>query len=116
MKSILKYFRVAAAFFACLVVIAALGGARPALAAEALKARRIAVLPWKVNAAEDIGFVSGAMVEMLSSRIGSTGGVEMVRPGPLKDGPNDEVAAGVYRVAARPSHRHHGAQLLHRGR
>ena len=93
----LKYLRAAAAFFACVVVmgvIVALGSVRPVSAEEALKATRIAVLPWKVNAAEDIGFVSGAMVEMLSSRIGSAGGFEMVRSGAVK-GTGDSAAAAI---------------------
>ncbi len=91
----MKYFRVVAAFFICLVVIAAPGGVRTAGAEEALKPKRMAVLPWKVNAAEDLDFVSGAMVEMLSSRIGSSGGVEIVRPGPIGSAPDDRVAAEV---------------------
>jgi TolB-like protein len=95
----LKYFRVvAAALFVWVVVAGMAGGVRPAGAAEEggpLKPRRMAVLPWKVNAAEELGFVSDAMVEMLSSRIGSAGSFEMVRSGPLKDGPNDKAAAVV---------------------
>lgn len=39
---------------------------------------RIAVLPWKVNAAGDMGYVRNAMSDMLTSRLGA-GQVEIVR-------------------------------------
>ncbi len=39
---------------------------------------RIAVLQWKVNSSEDIGFLRDALPEMLSSRIGSGSGVEVI--------------------------------------
>lgn len=40
---------------------------------------RVAVLPWKVNATGDMGFVKNAMSDMLVSRLGA-GQVELVRP------------------------------------
>lgn len=49
---------------------------------------RIAVLPWKVNAAGDMGYVKNAMSDMLVSRLGS-GKAEIVRPDQV-----GEVASG----------------------
>ncbi len=39
---------------------------------------RLGVLQWKVNSSEDIGFLKDALPEMLSSRIGSGGVVEVI--------------------------------------
>ena len=44
------------------------------------KTVRVAVLPWKVNSAENIDFLKDAMVDMLSSRLGSNASVEVIRP------------------------------------
>lgn len=44
------------------------------------KGPKVAVLPWKVNSAEDLDFVKGAMVDMLSTRLGAGGALEVVRP------------------------------------
>lgn len=44
------------------------------------KTVRVAVLPWKVNSAENMDFVRDAMVDMLSSRLGSNSSIEVVRP------------------------------------
>jgi len=44
------------------------------------KTVRLAVLPWKVNSAENMDFVRDAMLDMLSSRLGSNASVEVVRP------------------------------------
>ncbi|MEK7679365.1 MAG: VCBS repeat-containing protein [Deltaproteobacteria bacterium] len=39
---------------------------------------RLGVLQWKVNSSEDIGFLKDALPEMLSSRIGSGGAIEVI--------------------------------------
>lgn len=44
------------------------------------KTARVAVLPWKVNSAENMEFVRNAMIDMLSSRLGSNSSVEVIRP------------------------------------
>lgn len=44
------------------------------------KTVRLMVLPWKVNSAEKMEFLKDAMVEMLSSRLGSNASVEVIRP------------------------------------
>lgn len=53
-------------------------------------AKQLAVLPWKVNSEQDLGFVRDAVTEMLTSRVGSAGegggaggaggGVKIIRP------------------------------------
>ncbi|MBI1912099.1 MAG: hypothetical protein HYS21_08860 [Deltaproteobacteria bacterium] len=45
---------------------------------------KIAVLPWKVNSAENMDFVKNAMSDMLTSRIGATQTVEMVTADAVK--------------------------------
>lgn len=48
------------------------------------KTAKIAVFPWKVNSAENMDFVKGAIVDMLSSRLGAHQSVEMIRPDAVK--------------------------------
>lgn len=62
---------------ACLFVLLApaLGGAGTV---------KIAVLPWKVNSAENMDFVKEAMSDMLASRLGSHASVEVARPDLVK--------------------------------
>jgi TolB-like protein len=50
---------------------------------EVLK-KRVAVLPWKVNGPGDLGFLSGAISEMLSSRLGSAEGIGVIRSDIMK--------------------------------
>jgi len=60
-------------FLACLFVAL--------LASSGLAATvKIAVLPWKVNAPGEMAFISDAMRDMLTSRLGSNKAVEVVRP------------------------------------
>jgi TolB-like protein len=54
----------------------------------------IAVLPWKVNAPGDVDYLKRAIVDMLSSRIGSSQAVELVKTNAIRDalgenGPED---------------------------
>lgn len=44
----------------------------------------LAVLPWKVNSAENMDFVKNAMIDMLTSRLGAGESVEVVRPDVVK--------------------------------
>lgn len=48
----------------------------PSLASA--EAQRVAVLPWKVNSVEKLDFLKNAMTEMVSSRLGSKAGIEVV--------------------------------------
>lgn len=54
------------------------------------KASRVAVLPWKVNSAENMEFVKSAMADMFSSRLGSSGSVELIRPDIVKGAIGDK--------------------------
>ncbi len=72
------------ALFICLVILALPSCVWAGGSDGALKPRSIAVLPWKVNSTENLGFISDAMVEMLSSRIGSAEGLRVVRPDVVK--------------------------------
>jgi len=56
------------------------------------KTIRIAVMPWKVNASEDMEFVKNAVVDMLSSRLGSKDSIELVRPEAVKEVLGDKKA------------------------
>ena len=40
---------------------------------------RVAVVPWNVNGPEDVAYLSGALTDMISSRVGSSDVVEVVR-------------------------------------
>jgi len=52
-----------------------------ALSGQAEAARvRVAVMPWKVNSAGKMDFVRDALSDMLTSRIGSSEGVEVISP------------------------------------
>ncbi len=70
---------------------------------DSVAKKRLAVLPWKVNAPGSMDFLSGALSEMLTSRLGSAEGVTIVRSdrlkgalGSLGSGSDiDPVAAGV---------------------
>ncbi|MCR4287776.1 MAG: VCBS repeat-containing protein [Deltaproteobacteria bacterium] len=64
--------KLCAAFFIMAVLAVSLPAA--ALAGPV----RLGVLQWKVNSSEDIGFLKDALPEMLSSRIGSGGVVEVI--------------------------------------
>ncbi len=45
---------------------------------------KIAILPWKVNATENLDFVKDAMTDMLSSRVGAGASVEVLRSDAVK--------------------------------
>ncbi len=45
---------------------------------EALRVR-VAVLPWKINAGDELEYLGGAVTDMLTSRVGATGEVEILR-------------------------------------
>ncbi|MBE9528678.1 MAG: VCBS repeat-containing protein [Proteobacteria bacterium] len=62
----------------------AAGSGETGVAAEVTK-KRVAVLPWKVNGPGEFGFLSGAVSEMLSSRLGSDEGIGVVRSDIMKD-------------------------------
>ncbi len=67
------------------------------------KTVKIAVLPWKVNSAGDMDFVKEAMSDMLASRLGSHGSVEVARPDLVKGalGANASVTDGAAMDAGR---------------
>ncbi|MBI5344450.1 MAG: VCBS repeat-containing protein [Deltaproteobacteria bacterium] len=48
------------------------------------KQTSVAVLPWKVNSAEDISFIKAAMADMLASRIGAASSIGVVREEAVK--------------------------------
>lgn len=52
---------------------------------EEILKKRVAVLPWKVNGPGEFGFLSGAVSEMLSSRLGSAEGIGVIRSDIMKD-------------------------------
>lgn len=59
------------------------------------KTVKIAVMPWKVNSAENMDFVKNAMTDMLASRLGSRGDVVVVRPDIVKDALGSESVTDV---------------------
>ena len=73
-------FIIAVFFFA----VAAHAADKPAL-------KKVALLPWNVNAAGDMEFVKGAMSDMLASRLG--GSVELIRPDLVRAALNNRPAA-----------------------
>ncbi|HEY4706920.1 MAG TPA: hypothetical protein VII64_05615, partial [Thermodesulfobacteriota bacterium] len=73
-------FIIAVFFFA----VAAHAADKPAL-------KKVALLPWSVNAAGDMEFVKGAMSDMLASRLG--GSVELIRPDLVRAALNNRPAA-----------------------
>lgn len=96
--------------------VACLFAVLPALSlgAEGDEAKQVAVLPWKVNSEQDLGFIKDAVSEMLLSRIGSAGEaggaggegagtVKIIRPDIVADaasshkykGLSDKTAAGI---------------------
>lgn len=46
---------------------------------------RVAVLPWKVNSAENLDYIRDALPEMLASRLGAKGSIEVVAADEVKD-------------------------------
>src|SRR3989344_6369923 len=45
---------------------------------------RVAILPWKINAAENLGYLKGAVYDMLISRIGAEPAIEIVKESSLQ--------------------------------
>src|SRR3989304_670172 len=60
-------------------------------AADKPALKKVALLPWNVNAAGDLEFVKGAMSDMLASRLG--GSVELIRPDLVRAALNNRPAA-----------------------
>jgi len=54
---------------------------KESLAAERVK---VAILPWKINAAENLGYLKGAVYDMLISRIGAEPPIEIVKESSLQ--------------------------------
>jgi outer membrane protein insertion porin family len=46
---------------------------------------RVVLLPWKVNSAENLDYIRDALPEMLASRLGTGGTVEVVAADEVKD-------------------------------
>src|SRR3972149_6637073 len=67
----------------CLLVtiLLSLAGSKQAVAAENIK---VAIVPWKVNAAENLGYLKGAVYDMLISRIGAEPSIEIVKESSLQ--------------------------------
>lgn len=64
---------------------------------------RIAILPWKVNSAENLDYVKDAMPDMLSSRVGAAPSVEVLRSDIVKDAAEAERKSGEITEAAAAS-------------
>ena len=45
---------------------------------------RVAILPWKINAAENLGYLKGAVYDMLISRIGAEPSIEIIKESSLQ--------------------------------
>ncbi|MBI5888006.1 MAG: VCBS repeat-containing protein [Deltaproteobacteria bacterium] len=64
---------------------------------------KIAILPWKVNSAENLDYVKDAMPDMLSSRVGAGASVEVLRSDVVKDAAEAERKSGEITEAAAAS-------------
>ena len=64
-----------------LTILLSLAGSKQAVAAENIK---VAIVPWKVNAAENLGYLKGAVYDMLISRIGAEPAIEIVKESSLQ--------------------------------
>ncbi len=71
-------------------IIAVFFFAIAASAADTPAKKKVALLPWNVNAAGDMEFVKGAMSDMLASRLG--GSVELIRPDLVRAALNNKPA------------------------
>jgi TolB-like protein len=71
---------------AAFVFVAVLFASGPVLAEPVPEEgkKSVAVLPWKVNGPAELGFLSGAVSEMLTSRLGSAEGAGVVRSDIMK--------------------------------
>ncbi|MEE9542469.1 MAG: hypothetical protein V3V95_01645 [Thermodesulfobacteriota bacterium] len=90
-RSLLSSLFIGAAIFVLLLSLP-----DTALAAQV----RVAVIPWTVNGPEDSAYLKGAMTDMLSSRIGSSDIVEIVRFDEVKRALAEDVKTGKIDEAA----------------
>jgi len=99
-RGALKTFSIFTVLLFALVFQLVLGGRARAASSDSVS-YRLAVLPWKVNAAPDKAYLREALTDMISSRVGSGSGadIEIVR------GDLVEKALGSYHDAAK-SHRY----------
>jgi TolB-like protein len=64
-----------------LTLLISLAGSKQAVASENIK---VAIVPWKINAAENLGYLKGAVYDMLISRIGAEPAIEIVKESSLQ--------------------------------
>jgi len=79
------------------LMIAALGGVRCALAADV---KRIALLPFKINAEKDLSFLQDGIFDMLSTRLAKEGQVEVISRGQVDAALQSAAASGTVNEAA----------------
>ena len=79
------------------ILIAALGGIHSALAADV---KRIALLPFKINAEKDLSFLQDGIFDMLSTRLAKEGRVEVISRAQVDAAMQSAAASGTVNEAA----------------
>ena len=79
------------------IMIAALGGVHCALAADV---KRIALLPFKINADKDLSFLRDGIFDMLSTRLAKEGQVEVISRAQVEAAMQSAAASGAVNEAA----------------
>ncbi len=79
------------------IMISALGGVHSALAADV---KRIALLPFKINAEKDLSFLQDGIFDMLSTRLAKEGQVEVISRAQVDAAMQSAAASGTVNEAA----------------
>ena len=79
------------------IIISALGGGHSALSADV---KRIALLPFKINAEKDLSFLRDGIFDMLSTRLAKEGQVEVLSRGEVDAAMQSAAASGTVNEAA----------------